>query len=118
MAQSSTLLDSHPYLRQTLELVSNKWVTAILYVLSQGTKRHGELQRAIGDISQRMLTRTLRGLERDGLIRREVCSKIPLVVEYSLTPIGETLIEPLRLLCQWSVDHFQEVEAARKHKNA
>lgn len=72
MAQSPKILDSHPYLRQTLELVSDKWVTAIIYVLSHGTKRYGELHREIGDVSQRMLTRTLRDLERDGLVRRKV----------------------------------------------
>ncbi|MBH8577324.1 helix-turn-helix transcriptional regulator [Nostocaceae cyanobacterium CENA369] len=117
MAQSPKILNAHPYLRQTLELVSDKWVTAIIYVLSQGTKRYGELHREIGEVSQRMLTRTLRDLERDGLVRREVYSTNPPTVEYSLTSLGETLVEPLRLLCQWSIEHFQEVETARKSKD-
>jgi DNA-binding HxlR family transcriptional regulator len=56
----ANILDAHPHLRQTLELVADKWVVAVLYVLSGGTKRYGELQREIGDISQRMLIRTLR----------------------------------------------------------
>ena len=64
----SSLFDAHPYLRQTLDLVADKWVVAALYILSHGTKRYGELQREIGDISQRMLTRTLRDLERNGLV--------------------------------------------------
>ena len=68
----SKILNTHPYLRQTLDLISDKWVTAIVYVLSHGTKRHGELQREIGDVSQRMLTRTLRDLEHDGIVKREV----------------------------------------------
>jgi DNA-binding HxlR family transcriptional regulator len=117
MAQSPKILNSHPYLRQTLELVSNKWVTAIIYVLSQGTKRYGELQREIGDVSQRMLTRTLRDLERDGLVKRKVYPTNPPTVEYSLTSLGETLVEPLRLLCQWSIDNFHQVETARESKD-
>ena len=64
----SSLFDAHPYLRQTLDLVADKWVVAVLYILSHATKRYGELQREIGDISQRMLTRTLRDLERNGLV--------------------------------------------------
>ncbi len=117
MAQSPKILNDHPYLRQTLELVSDKWVTAIIYVLSQGTKRYGELHREIGDVSQRMLTRTLRDLERDGLVKRKVYSTNPPTVEYSLTSLGETLVEPLCLLCQWSIDHFHEVQAARESKD-
>ncbi|MDF5706883.1 MAG: helix-turn-helix domain-containing protein [Nostoc sp. S4] len=109
-----SILNSHPYLRQTLELVSDKWVTAVVYVLSHGTKRYGELQREVGDVSQRMLTRTLRNLERDGLVKRKVYSTIPPTVEYSLTALGETLVEPLRSLCQWSIVHFHEVEIARE----
>jgi DNA-binding HxlR family transcriptional regulator len=110
----SKILNTHPYLRQTLDLISDKWVTAIVYVLSHGTKRYGELQREIGDVSQRMLTRTLRDLEQDGLVKREVYPTKPITVEYSLTTLGETLVEPLRILCQWSLDHFQAVEVARK----
>lgn len=117
MAQSPKILNSHPYLRQTLELVSDKWVTAIIYVLSQGTKRYGELHREIGDVSQRMLTRTLRDLERDGLVKRKVYPTNPPTVEYSLTSLGETLVEPLRLLCQWSIAHFHQVEKNRESKD-
>ncbi len=116
MAQSPQILNDHPYLRQTLELVSDKWVTAIIYVLSQGKKRYGELHREIGSVSQRMLTRTLRDLERDGLVKRKVYPTNPPTVEYSLTPLGETLVEPLRLLCHWSINHFHEVETARESK--
>jgi DNA-binding HxlR family transcriptional regulator len=110
---NSSLLDSHPYLRQTLDLVADKWVVTALYVLSQGTKRYGELQREIGDISQRMLTRTLRNLERDGLIARKVYPVIPPMVEYSLTPLGQTLFQELKSLCEWAAINFQAVEVAR-----
>ncbi|WP_019501192.1 winged helix-turn-helix transcriptional regulator [Pseudanabaena sp. PCC 6802] len=107
------LLDAHPYLRQTLDLIADKWVVAALYVLSHGTKRYGELQREIGDISQRMLTRTLRDLERNGLVSRKVYPVVPPMVEYSLTPLGQTLNQVLKSLCEWSTANFQAVEEAR-----
>jgi DNA-binding HxlR family transcriptional regulator len=109
----NNILDSHPYLRQTLDLVADKWIVAALYILSHGTKRYGEMQREIGNISQRMLTRTLRDLERNGLVHRQVYPVVPPMVEYSLTPLGETLNEVLKALCDWSTDNFQEVETAR-----
>ena len=110
-----SIIDSHPYLRQTLNLISDKWVVAVMYVLSLGTKRYGELRQEIGNVSQRMLTRTLRDLERNGLINRQVYPVVPPMVEYSLTPLGETLTEVLKILCDWSIDHFQQVEIAREN---
>jgi DNA-binding HxlR family transcriptional regulator len=110
---SANILDAHPHLRQTLELVADKWVVAVLYVLSGGTKRYGELQREIGDISQRMLTRTLRDLERNGLVQRKVYPVVPPMVEYSLTPLGETMNGVLKSVCDWSTQNFEAVEAAR-----
>lgn len=109
----TSVLDGHPYLRQTLDLIADKWVVAVLYVLSQGTQRYGELQRSVGGISQRMLTRTLRDLERNGLIRRKVYPVVPPMVEYSLTPLGDTLNGVLKSLCDWSTENFGAVEAAR-----
>ncbi len=110
---AANLLDTNPYLRQTLELVADKWVVAVLYILSGGTKRYGELQREIGDISQRMLTRTLRDLERNGLIQRKVYPVVPPMVEYSLTPLGTTMNGILKSLCDWATQNFDAVEAAR-----
>ncbi|BDA70513.1 transcriptional regulator, HxlR family [Calothrix sp. PCC 7716] len=110
---SSNVLDNHPFLRQTLELVADKWVVAVLYVLSKGTKRYGELQREIGNISQRMLTKSLRDLERNGLVSRKAYPVVPPIVEYSLTPLGESLNEVLKSLCDWSNQNFDAVEAAR-----
>jgi DNA-binding HxlR family transcriptional regulator len=110
---SANVLDDHPYLRQTLDLIADKWVVAVLYVLSRGTIRYGALQREIGDISQRMLTRTLRDLERNGLIQRKVYPVVPPRVEYSLTPLGETLNGVLKSVCDWSTQNFDAVEAAR-----
>jgi DNA-binding HxlR family transcriptional regulator len=107
-------LDLHPDLRQTLDLVADKWVVAVLYVLSHhGIKRYGELQRDIGNISQRMLTRTVRDLERNGLVERKVYPVVPPMVEYSLTPLGNTLHNVLKSLCDWSTENFDAVEAAR-----
>jgi DNA-binding HxlR family transcriptional regulator len=109
----TNVLNEHPYLRQALDLIADKWIVAVLYVLSGGTKRYGELQREIGEISQRMLTRTLRDLERNGLIKRQVYPVVPPMVEYSLTPLGETLNGVLKSLCDWSNQNFDSVEAAR-----
>lgn len=76
--------------------------------------RYGELQKEIGDISQRMLTKTLRGLERNGLVARKVYPVVPPKVEYSVTPLGETLSDVLIALCDWSSENFEEVEATRR----
>ena len=113
--QAVSVLDTHPHLRQTLDLVADKWVVATIYVLSHGTKRYGALQRDIGNISQRMLTRTLRDLERNGIVCRKVYPIIPPKVEYSLTPLGETLSTILKQLCNWAIERFDEVEAAREN---
>jgi DNA-binding HxlR family transcriptional regulator len=99
--------------RKVLDLVADKWAVIVIYVLARGTRRFGELQRTVGGVSQKMLTQTLRGLERDGLVERKVYPVIPPRVEYSLSPLGETLVEPLSALCRWAEEHFWEVERAR-----
>lgn len=104
--------------RQALDLVADKWAILTLYALSLGTLRHGQLQRRIGGISQKMLTKTLRGLERDGLISREVYPVVPPKVEYTLTPLGQDLMGPLSQLCIWAEHHIGEVEAARANHDA
>lgn len=109
----TNVLEAHPYLRQALELIADKWVVAVLYVLSGGTRRYGELQREIGEISQRMLTRTLRDLERNGLVQRKVYPVVPPMVEYSLTPLGETLNGVLKSVCDWSTENYDAVKTAR-----
>ncbi len=90
----------------------------IVYALSRGTMRHNQLYREIEGISQKMLTKTLRRLERDGVVRREVYPVVPPRVEYSLTPLGETLIRILAELCAWAEEHIEEVEAARRDYDA
>ncbi|MEL7315981.1 MAG: helix-turn-helix domain-containing protein, partial [Cyanobacteria bacterium J06559_3] len=72
-----------------------------------------ELHQKIGGVSQKMLTQTLKKLGQNGLIQRKVYPVVPPIVEYTLTPLGQTLIEPLKMLCRWSSEHFHEVESAR-----
>ena len=100
--------------RMVLDLIADKWTTLVIYLLSQGTKRYGELQREIGGISQKMLTQTLRKLEEDGLVRRTIYPEVPPRTEYTLTALGATLKEPLGALCQWAVIHIGEVEKSRQ----
>lgn len=99
--------------RQVLDLIADKWTAIIIYRLAEDTKRYSQLQREINGISQKMLTQTLRSLERDGIVERKVYAVVPPMVEYSLTPLGQTLIEPLCTLCKWAETHIPEVEVAR-----
>lgn len=100
--------------QQVLEAIADKWSVIVIYALSQETLRYGELQRRVGGISQKMLTQTLRNLERNGLIDRKVYPVVPPKVEYSLTPLGETIREPLSAVCVWAHQHLAAVEAARQ----
>jgi DNA-binding HxlR family transcriptional regulator len=99
--------------RLVLERIADKWTALVIQILARGTMRYAELQRAIGGISQKMLTQTLRSLERDGLVQRKVYPVVPPKVEYSLTRLGRTLIEPLHALCCWSEKHLAELQANR-----
>ena len=101
------------YSRKVLERVADKWTALIIHVLSTGTKRHNELRRQISGISQKMLTQTLRSLEYDGIVIRKIYRVVPPMVEYSLTPLGRSLIEPLETICRWAEKHLPELEAAR-----
>jgi DNA-binding HxlR family transcriptional regulator len=104
--------------RRALELIADKWAVLVLYALSPGTMRHNRLHGEIEGISQKMLTKTLRRLERDGLVGRKVYPVVPPKVEYSLTPLGQSLIGILAGLCQWAEEHIEEVEAARRDYDA
>ena len=86
--------------------------------LGDGPMRFNELRRAIDGISQRMLTRTLRGLERDGLVSRSVMASVPPRVDYALTELGQSLKEPVGLLGQWAVTHRETISAARERFDA
>jgi DNA-binding HxlR family transcriptional regulator len=100
--------------RKTLDLVADKWTALVIMALMTDKKRYSELHRKIEGISQKMLTQTLRRLEENGLVQRKIYPVIPPMVEYSLSPLGQTLVEPLKALCQWSADHSHEIEAASK----
>ncbi|MFH8467007.1 winged helix-turn-helix transcriptional regulator [Streptomyces sp. NPDC017991] len=88
--------------RLTVELLADKWTAVVLYGLSDGRVRHGELVELIGGISRKMLTQTLRRLEAHGLVRRHAYAEVPPRVEYELTPLGATLLEPIHVLTEWA----------------
>ncbi len=96
-----------------LNRIGDKWSVMVVGHLTRKTMRFNELRHAIGGISQRMLTLTLRNLERDGLVTRTVYPEIPPRVEYQLTPLGRTLTEPLDTLWNWAAEHMQSVNEAR-----
>ena len=100
--------------RQVLKRVGDKWTVLIIGILERGTIRFGSLRREVEGISQKMLTQTLRNLERDGLIKREVFAEVPVRVQYSLTKMGRSLIPVLKPLIQWSEAHLIEIEKAQQ----
>ena len=97
-----------------LSMVGDKWSVFVIMMLNDGPKRFNELKRMIGGISQRMLTLTLRGLERDGLITRTVFPTIPPRVDYDLTDLGRGLLKPVAALGQWVFEHKTEIDTARE----
>lgn len=98
--------------RRLLGLIADKWTVLIVSRLAHGTKRHGELRREVGGISQKVLTQTLRALEREGLVARTVHPVVPPMVEYALTGRGETVIEPLMGLIRWAEGIAGEEDAS------
>jgi DNA-binding HxlR family transcriptional regulator len=99
--------------REVLQRVGDKWSVLAIDLLGQGTMRFTELHRAIDGITARMLTVTLRGLERDGIVTRTIHPVIPPRVEYALTPMGRTLLDTIGQLVSWTDSHLPEIEAAR-----
>jgi DNA-binding HxlR family transcriptional regulator len=99
--------------RDVLDRIGDKWSVLILKNLEEGPRRFGALRRMIGDISQRMLTQTLRDLQRDGLILRTVYPTVPPSVDYRLTKLGVSLMDPLEHLVQWSDRNHKKVHEAR-----
>ncbi len=100
--------------RGVLEIIADKWTVLIIHALSERTMRHNELARALGDISQKVLTQGLRKLERSGVIVRTVFPVVPPRVEYSLSPLGRSLVGVLGTLSTWAETHFPEVVKARE----
>lgn len=104
--------------RRVVDRVADKWAVLILILLADGTKRFNALKRMIGGVSQKMLSQTLKSLERDGLVSRKVIPTVPVTVEYSITPLGRTLhaaVDPLRI---WAETHIAAVEAAQARYDA
>ena len=99
---------------ETLGRIGDKWTVLVVELLAGGPMRFNELRRTIGDISQRMLTLTLRGLERDGLVTRTVFPTVPPRVDYELTKLGRTLREPLVAIADWARKHRPAMLEARK----
>ena len=99
--------------RGVLDRIGDKWSTLIVIALTQRAHRFSEIRRAIPDISKRMLTQTLRDLERDGLVSRRVFPTKPPSVEYKLTELGESLLEPLTVLVMWAEKSQSKIESAR-----
>lgn len=100
--------------RLLLARLADKWVTLVLCALTEGPMRHSALARKITGVSQKMLTQTLRNLERDGLLTRTVTPTVPLTVEYELTPLGLSLVDVFLQLKRWSDANMDEVARARR----
>jgi DNA-binding HxlR family transcriptional regulator len=104
--------------REVLNRVGDKWSVLLVVLLGDGPKRFSELRRSIEGISQRMLTLTLKGLERDGLVTRTVYPTVPPRVEYQLTTQGRTLLEPIVALAKWAEENREKIQAARERFDA
>lgn len=100
--------------RTAIHRIGDRWTALIVGILAERPHRFGELRRTVGGISQKMLTQTLRSLERDGIVSREAFATVPVTVEYSLTPLGETLIPVLAAVRDWAEEHMDEILAARE----
>ena len=98
-----------------LTIIGDKWTVMIVMVLVERPRRFNDIKRTIGGISQQMLTRTLKALERDGVVSRTVHPTLPPQVEYALTDLGRSLAEPLRALGAWAGKHLDSIESNRRH---
>jgi DNA-binding HxlR family transcriptional regulator len=101
-----------------LERMGEKWVALIFKELSEGPRRYGELARAIAGASQKMLTQTLRRLERDGLLSRTVTSAVPARVDYELTPLGKSLVPVMQAVTRWAEQNIEQIDLARAAHDA
>ncbi len=100
---------------EVLSRIGDKWSVLVVMLLRHGSRRFSELKREIGGVSQRMLTLTLRGLERDGLVTRTVYPTTPPRVDYALTPLGHSLREPVEALGEWAFAHLDAIDTARRN---
>lgn len=103
---------------EVLSLLSEKWATLVISALADGPLRHSDLARHVAGATQKMLTQTLRRLERDGVVRRTVTPTVPIRVDYELTPLGATLLPVQRAILAWGEERIGEVLAARERFDA
>lgn len=115
MGTTQSIRDRVLQSRDAIELLSSRWRITILHLLTPGPLRANKIQRGIEGVSPKVLTQTLRGLERDGLIAREVRNIVPPHVEYRLTDMGEQVIPLLRNLCHWAQRNAHKRDEARRH---
>jgi len=99
--------------RQLLDRLTDKWTTLLLVALAESPQRYSELARTVAGVSQKMLTQTLRNLERDGLITRHLTPSVPVRVDYALTPLGRSLLPVVRAVKDWAEVHMPDVHDAR-----
>jgi DNA-binding HxlR family transcriptional regulator len=111
MNNAKIIYDENYPSRRLLDVIGDKWKPIVLIILGYGVKRYGELQRQLPDVSKKMLTQTLRVLEGDGLLKRTVYAEVPPRVEYELTPLGRTFLEPVMSLCRWASSHTDDLDA-------
>ena len=104
--------------RQVLTRVADKWSMFVIIALQDGVMRFSELRRRIDGVTPKMLTQTLRGLERDGVVTRTAYPTVPVTVEYALTPLGRSLADAVATVRGWALQHIGEVEAARARYDA
>jgi DNA-binding HxlR family transcriptional regulator len=107
------VFDSRCQTRQVLDRIADKWTVLIIRRLADGTLRFAQLRRAVDGISQKVLTSTLRGLERDGIVTRRLYASVPPRVEYSLTSLGRSMIDLVSGICAWAETHIEQVQEAR-----
>jgi DNA-binding HxlR family transcriptional regulator len=100
--------------RQVLGRIADKWTTLVVLALEDGTLRFSQLRARIGGVTQKMLTQTLRALERDGMVSRKVYPTVPVSVEYTLTPLGHSLAKAVSVIRRWAYGHMDAIEAARR----
>ncbi|MFC6373509.1 winged helix-turn-helix transcriptional regulator [Nonomuraea thailandensis] len=98
---------------ELLDRISDKWVSLLLTALADGPQRYSSLSRTLAGVSQKMLTQTLRTLERDGLVSRSVTPSVPVRVDYALTPLGVSLLPVMRAIKDWAETHIERVAVAR-----
>src|SRR5215213_2353843 len=104
--------------RQVLSRIADKWSMLVILALEPETLRFSELRRRVEGVTQKMLTQTLRGLERDGLVTRTAYPTVPVTVEYELTTLGRSLAGAVATIRGWALEHIEEVESARERYDA